>query len=113
MATPSSTLAWRIPWTEEPGGLRSMGRQESDTAETLSTHTHTEHLVRAESGYPFLPSLPAPREQTEGPGKSPREHLFLSLHPQVFMKHLLCARDQAGWQTQGSRVPLGGNFELS
>ena len=25
MATQSSTLAWRIPWTEEPGGLQSMG----------------------------------------------------------------------------------------
>ena len=25
MATHSSILAWRIPWTEEPGGLRSMG----------------------------------------------------------------------------------------
>ena len=27
MATHSSTLAWRIPWTEEPGGLQSMGWQ--------------------------------------------------------------------------------------
>jgi len=27
MATHSSTLAWRIPWTEEPGGLHSMGLQ--------------------------------------------------------------------------------------
>ena len=27
MATFSSTLAWRIPWTEEPGGLWSMGSQ--------------------------------------------------------------------------------------
>ena len=27
MATHSSTLAWRIPWTEEPGGLESMGLQ--------------------------------------------------------------------------------------
>ena len=27
MATCSSTLAWRIPWTEEPGGLQSMGSQ--------------------------------------------------------------------------------------
>ena len=26
-ATHSSTLAWRIPWTEEPGGLQSMGLQ--------------------------------------------------------------------------------------
>ena len=25
MATHSSTLAWKIPWTEEPGGLKSMG----------------------------------------------------------------------------------------
>ena len=27
MATHTSILAWRIPWTEEPGGLRSMGSQ--------------------------------------------------------------------------------------
>ena len=27
MATHSSTLAWRIPWTEEPGGLQSIGLQ--------------------------------------------------------------------------------------
>ena len=31
MATHSSILAWRIPWTEEPGGLQSMGSQELDT----------------------------------------------------------------------------------
>ena len=27
MATHSSILAWRIPWSEEPGGLQSMGLQ--------------------------------------------------------------------------------------
>ena len=27
MATRSSTLAWRIPWTKEPGGLQSIGSQ--------------------------------------------------------------------------------------
>ena len=27
MATPSSILAWRIPWTEQSGGLQSMGLQ--------------------------------------------------------------------------------------
>ena len=27
MATHSSTFAWKIPWTEEPGGLQSMGSQ--------------------------------------------------------------------------------------
>ena len=31
MAIHSSILAWRIPWTEEPGGLQSTGSQESDT----------------------------------------------------------------------------------
>ena len=31
MATHSSILAWRIPWTEEPGRLQSTGSQESDT----------------------------------------------------------------------------------
>ena len=31
MATYSSTLAWRIPWTEEPGGLSPWDLKESDT----------------------------------------------------------------------------------
>ena len=35
-ATHSSVLAWRIPWTEEPGGLQSVGSQESDTTERLT-----------------------------------------------------------------------------
>ena len=33
MATHSSILAWEIPWTEQPGGLWSMGSQESDVTE--------------------------------------------------------------------------------
>ena len=37
MATPSSILAWRIAWTEEPGGLQSMGSRKSRTR--LSAHT--------------------------------------------------------------------------
>ena len=38
-ATHSSILAWRIPWTEEPGGVQSMGLQESDMTEQLN-HDH-------------------------------------------------------------------------
>ena len=38
MAPHSSTLAWKIPWMEEPGGLQSMGSQESDTTERLHFH---------------------------------------------------------------------------
>ena len=33
----SSILAWEIPWTEEPGGLQSMGQKESDMAENAHT----------------------------------------------------------------------------
>ena len=33
VATHSSVLVWRIPWTEEPGGLQSVRLQESDTTE--------------------------------------------------------------------------------
>ena len=38
MATHSSALAWKIPWTEEPGKLQSMGRKELDTTEQLHFH---------------------------------------------------------------------------
>ena len=38
-ATCSRILAWKIPWTEEPGRLE--GRTESDTTEGLSMHAHT------------------------------------------------------------------------
>ena len=38
MAPHSSTLAWKIPWAEEPGRLQSMGSPESDTTERLHFH---------------------------------------------------------------------------
>ena len=38
MAPHSSTLAWKVPWTEEPGRLQSMGREESDMTERLHFH---------------------------------------------------------------------------
>ena len=34
MTTPSSILTWRIPWTEEPGGLQHMGSQSDMTEVT-------------------------------------------------------------------------------
>ena len=38
MASHSSTFAWKIPWTEEPGGLQSMRSLESDMTEWLHFH---------------------------------------------------------------------------
>ena len=46
MATHSSILAWKIPWTEEPGGLQSMGWQESDMAWRLNHHHISTHVLQ-------------------------------------------------------------------
>ena len=52
MATHSSTLAWRIPWMEEPGGLQSMGqkRVRHDWATSL---THSKHHTSWVTMVPF------------------------------------------------------------
>ena len=39
-ATHSSILAWKIPWTEEPGKLQSMGSQESDTTQVKNKNNY-------------------------------------------------------------------------
>ena len=38
MAANSNILAWKLPWTEESGGLQSMGHKKSDTTEHAHTH---------------------------------------------------------------------------
>ena len=38
MATYSNILAWKIPWTEEPGGYSPWGRRESDTTDWAQQH---------------------------------------------------------------------------
>ena len=48
MATHSSILAWRIPWTEEPGRLQSMGSQKSQTrlsGQTTKTGMRSKHAI--------------------------------------------------------------------
>ena len=69
MATHSSILAWRIPWREEPGGLQSMGSQESDMTWQLNHHHHhlqdrvqspvnSLQIVSGTTSFPPIPSLP-------------------------------------------------------
>ena len=45
MATHSSFLIWRIPWTEEPGGLQSIGSQGSDTIYQLNYNSQSSILM--------------------------------------------------------------------
>ena len=53
MAIHSSILAWKIPWTEEPGGLQTMGCKESDTTEQV-TLFNTSPPQRPPPGAGFL-----------------------------------------------------------
>ena len=50
MATHSSGLAWEMPWTEEPGGLHSMGSKELEMTE----HTHAWWRHREKSVFEVL-----------------------------------------------------------
>ena len=64
MATHSSTLAWKIPWTEEPGGLQSMMLQRvghDRPRARAHTHTHTViHLYFQSLPHPWIPTRLAP-----------------------------------------------------
>ena len=51
MAAHSSIPAWRTPWTEEPGGLRSMGSQRVDTTETNTCTFQTTYFQLDNSNY--------------------------------------------------------------
>ena len=62
MAPHSSTLAWKIPWTEEPGRLQFMGSLESDTTERLH-FDFSLSCIREGNGNPFQCScLENPRD---------------------------------------------------
>ena len=56
IATHSSILAWKIPWTEEPGGLQSMSSQQSGTTEQLTLiQSPGWHLCRVSSFVQLYP----------------------------------------------------------
>ena len=67
MATHSSTLAWKIPWTEKPGRLQSMGSQKSWTR--LSNFTFflsSVVIILAPQEHNLHPTLKAPEFSVEG-----------------------------------------------
>ena len=58
MATHSSILAWRIPWTEEPGGLQSMGSQRVRHDQVTNTHKHLTKIGAAAAAAKLLQLCP-------------------------------------------------------
>ena len=71
MATHSSILAWRIPWTEEPGGLQSMGSQRA--------------------GH-FTPALQAYSLSSEPPGKPPPDQNKQTNNKEIMLRFKVLLR---------------------
>ena len=89
MATRSSILAWRIPWTEKPGGLQSL-RSHSQTLKQLSTHLVCEHNLSQAEVIIWLPHFsPVPA----GPPDSLLLMLVTQSHLGYYLRcHLSCVR---------------------
>jgi len=49
-----SSIAWRIPWTEEPGGLQSMGSQRVGHDQATSTFSFTDEEAKPQRGYTLI-----------------------------------------------------------
>ena len=88
MAPHSSTLAWKTPWMEEPGGLQSTGRTESDTTERLHFHALEKEMATHSS------TLAWKTPWTEKPGRlqsmgrkeldmTERLHFHFNLHSNI------------------------------
>ena len=75
MATHSSSFAWRIPWTEEHGGLQPMRLQESDTTEQLTHWRFLASMVLLK-----ILEVTAPTPQRNVSGTLSSQHLRLSKH---------------------------------
>ena len=55
MATHSSILAWRIPWTEDPGGLQSMGGRSQRVRHNWGTNTWSSQRIPHSEQHPTKP----------------------------------------------------------
>ena len=108
IATHSSILAWRSPWTEEPGGLQSMGSQTAeDDWVTNTTSTEIPHILM----------VPNYQENTLGFLDKVKLHLLLLKgfpDGSVVKNPPANAEDEGDWGfiSESGRVPGGGNGNL-
>ena len=84
MATHSSFLAWRIPWTEEPGGLHSTGSQRAGHHQVTNTQSQAPAQHQPGWGCMTLGALPSP-----APALSGRSLLLTLLQPLWLPFHFL------------------------
>ena len=88
-ATHSSILAWRIPWTEEPGGLQSMGLQR--VGHNLETEQQQDSNVHT-----FLQFLSLILWLLQKIMSSSQRKMYLSLYAQ-WLAHSMCSEMSIGW----------------
>ena len=97
MAPHSSTLAWKIPWTEEPGRLQSMGslRVRHDWASSLSLFTFMHWRRKWQPTPVFLPG------ESQGPGSLMGCRLWVA-QSRTRLKRLSSSSSSSAWvNTQG------------
>ena len=88
MATRFSILAWRIPWTEEPGRLQSIGSQRVRLTEQLSTQHNTVHLASTFVKKTFANLVPEARHRDIYPAAHVHTHRLTHTHTHTH-KHTL------------------------
>ena len=98
MATCSSILAWRIPWTEEPGGLQSMGLQRVRHDWSGLAHRHVAHPEGEGTGLHNLSPASSPVSSPD----------FLSLQPEL--QRVLIPFSSSNPPTSPLFWPLGLSF---
>ena len=100
MATHSSILAWRIPWTEDPGGLQSRGHKQLNVTEQLLLLllSHFSHVRLFATPWTVAhqapPSMGFPRQEYWSglPFPSPRDLPYPRIKPMFLMSPVLAGR---------------------
>ena len=115
MAPHSSTLAWKIRWTEEPGRLQSMGSVESDMAEQLHFHFSLSYVGEG-NGNPLQCScLDNPRDGgawwAAVPGlaqsRTPLSNFTFTFHLPALEKEMATHSSVLAWRIPGTGEPGG------
>ena len=112
IATHSSILAWRIPWTEDPGGLQSIGSQRvghdwSSWARVYTwklPDTSEEHHIPTVSSGMHFHSLPHWMSSQPHPWRSMIPTNTVDVLARVAPLLTVCRGDGLGWQHQGQRA---------
>ena len=114
MAPHSSTLAWKIPWTEEPGRLQSMQSLRADTTERLHFHFSL-CCIREGNGNPLQCScLENPRDGgawwaavygvTQSRTRLKRLSSSSSSKQNLEVSWVICKKERAAWQKEEQTV---------